>query len=106
MPSAKAQEDLIRLTYKNAGLDYFETGYFESHGTGKTVIVQSNIIRTIFQVAIACQLSKKVSRCEELLKEHISMILSVSTSSIMKSIFRKKAYSFTTIHFKIEDGLV
>ncbi len=35
LPSAKAQQDLIELTYKNAGLDYNATGYFEAHGTGE-----------------------------------------------------------------------
>ncbi|KAL6796632.1 putative polyketide synthase [Trichoderma sp. SZMC 28012] len=34
LPSAKAQEDLIRYTYKTAGLPFEETGYFEAHGTG------------------------------------------------------------------------
>ncbi|KAG9239333.1 hypothetical protein BJ875DRAFT_491623 [Amylocarpus encephaloides] len=34
LPSAKAQEELIKLTYKNAGLDFAQTGYFEAHGTG------------------------------------------------------------------------
>ena len=36
LPSAEAQEDLIRLTYKTAGLDFNNTGYFEAHGTGNT----------------------------------------------------------------------
>lgn len=34
MPNSKAQEDLIRRTYKNAGLDTNDTQYFEAHGTG------------------------------------------------------------------------
>ena len=34
MPNSKAQEDLIRRTYKNAGLSPHETTYFEAHGTG------------------------------------------------------------------------
>lgn len=35
MPSPEAQADLIRLVYKNAGLDLDQTAYFEAHGTGK-----------------------------------------------------------------------
>ncbi|RFU36270.1 hypothetical protein B7463_g122, partial [Scytalidium lignicola] len=34
LPSQKAQEDLIRATYKSAGLEMNQTGYFEAHGTG------------------------------------------------------------------------
>lgn len=34
LPSSEAQEDLIRRTYKNAGLDPADTQYFEAHGTG------------------------------------------------------------------------
>ncbi|KAL2069774.1 hypothetical protein VTL71DRAFT_14453 [Oculimacula yallundae] len=34
LPSAKAQEELIRMTYKSAGLDFADTHYFEAHGTG------------------------------------------------------------------------
>ena len=34
MPNSKAQEDLIRRTYKNARLDPKDTQYFEAHGTG------------------------------------------------------------------------
>ncbi|KAL1634456.1 Type I Iterative PKS [Diplodia intermedia] len=34
LPSAKAQEDLIRATYAQAGLDMASTAYFEAHGTG------------------------------------------------------------------------
>ena len=34
MPNSKAQESLIRKTYKNAGLDTNDTQYFEAHGTG------------------------------------------------------------------------
>ncbi|KAI3400337.1 hypothetical protein diail_3354 [Diaporthe ilicicola] len=34
LPSAQAQEDLIRSTYRSAGLDFSETTYFEAHGTG------------------------------------------------------------------------
>lgn len=34
MPNSKAQEALIRRTYKNAGLDTNDTQYFEAHGTG------------------------------------------------------------------------
>jgi len=32
LPSAAAQEELIRTTYKNAGLGFEETNYFEAHG--------------------------------------------------------------------------
>ena len=34
MPNSKAQENLIRKTYKNAGLSTDDTQYFEAHGTG------------------------------------------------------------------------
>lgn len=34
MPSRTAQEELIRTAYRNAGCDFSETAYFESHGTG------------------------------------------------------------------------
>ena len=34
MPNSKAQEHLIRKTYKNAGLSTNDTQYFEAHGTG------------------------------------------------------------------------
>ena len=34
MPNSKAQEALIRRTYKHAGLDTNDTQYFEAHGTG------------------------------------------------------------------------
>ena len=36
-PSKKSQEDLIRHTYKKAGLDLNKTRYFESHGTGTAI---------------------------------------------------------------------
>ncbi|KAK2758599.1 Type I Iterative PKS [Arachnomyces sp. PD_36] len=34
LPSADAQAELIRETYRRAGVDMKETGYFEAHGTG------------------------------------------------------------------------
>ncbi|KUI56669.1 Lovastatin diketide synthase LovF [Cytospora mali] len=34
LPSTTAQETLIRSAYKDAGLDFSGTGYFEAHGTG------------------------------------------------------------------------
>lgn len=34
LPSAEMQERLIKTAYKNAGLDFQDTGYFEAHGTG------------------------------------------------------------------------
>jgi acyl transferase domain-containing protein len=34
VPSASAQASLIRETYRKAGLDLKDTGYFEAHGTG------------------------------------------------------------------------
>lgn len=34
LPSSETQEDLIRRTYKNAGLNPADTQYFEAHGTG------------------------------------------------------------------------
>lgn len=34
LPSSKAQEELIRKTYKLAGVDPADTQYFEAHGTG------------------------------------------------------------------------
>lgn len=37
MPSSEAQEDLIRTTYKRAGLPISETSYVELHGTGTPV---------------------------------------------------------------------
>ncbi|KAL2807721.1 hypothetical protein BJX63DRAFT_61499 [Aspergillus granulosus] len=33
-PSQEAQEDLIRTTYRNAGLNPLQTAYVEAHGTG------------------------------------------------------------------------
>jgi acyl transferase domain-containing protein len=36
-PSIMAQADLIRRAYKNAGLDFSGTQYFEAHGTGTPV---------------------------------------------------------------------
>jgi len=32
LPSAQAQEELIRTTYKSAGLGFEDTHYFEAHG--------------------------------------------------------------------------
>nr|UVI58162.1 polyketide synthase [Aspergillus muricatus] len=37
VPSAAAQEQLIREVYKSAGLDPSQTGYVEAHGTGTPV---------------------------------------------------------------------
>ena len=34
LPSSEAQEELIRRTYKDAGLNPADTQYFEAHGTG------------------------------------------------------------------------
>ena len=34
LPSAEMQEELLKIAYKNAGLDFQDTGYFEAHGTG------------------------------------------------------------------------
>lgn len=34
LPNSAAQEDLIRSTYRSAGLDPRDTQYFEAHGTG------------------------------------------------------------------------
>ncbi|KAM0333322.1 hypothetical protein ACHAQA_001983 [Verticillium albo-atrum] len=34
LPNSIAQEELIRSTYENAGLDPLDTQYFEAHGTG------------------------------------------------------------------------
>jgi acyl transferase domain-containing protein/NADPH:quinone reductase-like Zn-dependent oxidoreductase/2-polyprenyl-3-methyl-5-hydroxy-6-metoxy-1,4-benzoquinol methylase len=36
-PSAEAQIELIRTAYRNAGISFDETGYFEAHGTGTVV---------------------------------------------------------------------
>ncbi|KAF2093095.1 fatty acid synthase S-acetyltransferase [Rhizodiscina lignyota] len=36
-PTKKAQADLIHEVYKNAGLDFNETRFFEAHGTGTPV---------------------------------------------------------------------
>lgn len=38
VPSATAQEQLIRSVYTSAGLDMTKTGYVEAHGTGTKVI--------------------------------------------------------------------
>jgi acyl transferase domain-containing protein len=35
LPSAEAQEALIKSAYRTAGLETDETGYFEAHGTGQ-----------------------------------------------------------------------
>jgi acyl transferase domain-containing protein len=32
LPSAEAQEELIRTTYARAGLGFEDTNYFEAHG--------------------------------------------------------------------------
>lgn len=37
LPNSDAQADLIRSTYKSAGLNFVHTGYFEAHGTGTAV---------------------------------------------------------------------
>ncbi|KAL9125409.1 MAG: hypothetical protein Q9217_005385 [Psora testacea] len=37
-PSQLAQEDLIHATYKDGGLDFGATRYFEAHGTGTAVM--------------------------------------------------------------------
>jgi len=37
VPNRDAQMDLIRSTYRCAGLDVFQTAYFEAHGTGTAV---------------------------------------------------------------------
>ncbi|KAK4106755.1 hypothetical protein N658DRAFT_461640 [Parathielavia hyrcaniae] len=37
VPNKDAQADLIRSTYRSAGLDVSETSYFEAHGTGTGV---------------------------------------------------------------------
>lgn len=34
LPNSTAQANLMRLVYKNAGLDPADTGYVEAHGTG------------------------------------------------------------------------
>ena len=34
LPSYEMQERLIKTAYRNAGLDFQDTGYFEAHGTG------------------------------------------------------------------------
>ena len=34
LPSYEMQERLIKMAYRNAGLDFQDTGYFEAHGTG------------------------------------------------------------------------
>ena len=35
VPSGHAQEELIRKTYENGGLEFSSTRFFEAHGTGK-----------------------------------------------------------------------
>ena len=45
MPSSVAQADLIRTTYKAAGLSYADTAYFETHGTGTPVGVSNLLLR-------------------------------------------------------------
>jgi acyl transferase domain-containing protein len=37
LPSARAQEELIRLAYADARLSFEDTGYFEAHGTGTAI---------------------------------------------------------------------
>ncbi|KAG4437379.1 hypothetical protein IFR05_007143 [Cadophora sp. M221] len=37
MPSKEAQIELIRTTYRNAGLELLDTQYFEAHGTGTAI---------------------------------------------------------------------
>ena len=48
-PSSKAQEQLIRQTYEDAGLDLAKTRYFESHGTG-TVLGDALEVQAIHSV--------------------------------------------------------
>lgn len=44
MPSSIAQADLIRSTYRAAGLSYADTAYFETHGTGTPVGVSARLL--------------------------------------------------------------
>lgn len=50
LPSMQAQEDLIRMAYRNAGLGLAETAYFEAHGTGTSS----------FEFAMSCCMLTKV----------------------------------------------
>jgi 3-oxoacyl-(acyl-carrier-protein) synthase len=47
LPSAEAQEELIRTTYQSAGLDFSETNYFEAHGTGMASFRQ--VLKVVFR---------------------------------------------------------
>ncbi|KAL9115277.1 MAG: hypothetical protein Q9187_007346 [Circinaria calcarea] len=49
-PSSKAQEDMIRQTYQNGGLDLSETRFFEAHGTGTPLgdFVEASAINAAF----------------------------------------------------------
>ncbi|KAK3322951.1 hypothetical protein B0H66DRAFT_515672 [Apodospora peruviana] len=50
LPSAAAQEALIKSAYKNAGLDPSETNYFEAHGTGTAAgdPIETSVIAATF----------------------------------------------------------
>ena len=50
-PSSKAQEDMIRQTYQNGGLDLSETRFFEAHGTGTPLgdFVEASAINAAFE---------------------------------------------------------
>ena len=41
MPNAEAQADLIRATYRQAGLSPSDVTYFEAHGTGTAIGVRT-----------------------------------------------------------------
>lgn len=50
MPSQEAQENLIRLIYREAGLGLQDVGYVEAHGTGTEIgdTVESNSLANVF----------------------------------------------------------
>ncbi|KAF2752844.1 hypothetical protein EJ05DRAFT_234979 [Pseudovirgaria hyperparasitica] len=50
-PSSTAQAELIRRTYRNAGLSLKHTRYFEAHGTGTPVgdPIEAKAIKSVFQ---------------------------------------------------------
>ncbi|WDK19629.1 KR domain-containing protein [Colletotrichum graminicola] len=52
-PSSQAQADLIRSTYRTAGLSLDDTGYVEAHGTGTPVgdPLEAAAISQVFQTA-------------------------------------------------------
>ena len=64
LPSAAAQEALIRSTYEKAGLDPIETTYVEAHGTGMSPHHNHLLMVRLQNVLHDCQLYFVCLGCE------------------------------------------